>query len=291
MEENNPIRVRLSTVILCFIIFILIVVIAFMYFYFSNQINSQQNSISNNNSTIQSSKTNSTITQVSSTEYLDINGTLVKKLYEYIPANDTNVILPNAYQDKKITKDSLGTKYLLEYAFGKLDLKDTDKTPLLDDGKPLDGWYSFDADLLQEKVKELFGTTLENMDFDCGAGAGCTYSNGRYSFTSGGGSGEGIDNLRTIKKAYKDDNYLYIEDNYLALISTLESIKIYKTSIAQNPIGEITDNRSQIQTLEEYTAKLEKLKSEYSDQMTSYKHTFKKNTDGSYYWYSTEPIV
>lgn len=30
--------------------------------------------------------------------------------------------------------------------------------------------------------------------------------------------------------------------------------------------------------------------SKYENRMKRYKHTFKKNTNGTYYWYSTEPI-
>ena len=36
---------------------------------------------------------------------------------------------------------------------------------------------------------------------------------------------------------------------------------------------------------------VEKIKTESESLMTRFKHTSKKNVDGNYYWYSTEPII
>ena len=35
---------------------------------------------------------------------------------------------------------------------------------------------------------------------------------------------------------------------------------------------------------------LEEIANKYENKMISYRHTFKKNAEGSYYWYSTEPL-
>lgn len=301
MEDKKAINIRLSTAILCFVIAILIIVIAFMYFYFTNQIKFQQSNVTNNlpyNSiSTQSNEINNTVTQTAITENLDINSSLVKKIYEYVPALDNDKIQPSAYQDSKITKENLNDEYLLAYAFKNLVIPESEKESIKEGNSvltPDTGWYSFSASLLQKKVVEMYGSNIPDRDFGIYSGEGCTYkNNGRYTHGVGGASIENMVNLRTIKKAYQIADTIYIEDNYMSLQENddKEESKLYETSNSDKLISSIKWGRLRNKnSLEEYKAELEKIKSEYSDKMTSYKHTFKKNADGSYYWYSTEPV-
>lgn len=117
---------------------------------------------------------------------LNINSNLIQLLYEYIPATDTNKIDVNAYQNKEVTKESLSNKFLLEYAFRNLEILESQKEKYMDEMDINPGWYSFKAELLQNKVKEMYGSTLNDESFEIGYGANCLYKNGKYFFSSGG---------------------------------------------------------------------------------------------------------
>ena len=218
-------------------------------------------------------------------EELDVNSSMVKNLYEYIPAFNENRIRVNAYQNKKITKNDLDNKYLLAYAFKNLELKDSEKTTTMQNGQPLDGWYSFEASKLQDKAKEMYGTEIENEDFEIGYGAGCTYKNQKYSYSSGGGSGEYMTNIKNIEKAYQENDLLFIEDKYIAIKENGDKAALYKASNSNIELETIDlSNYTDEDTLSKYIMK------KHSNKMISFKHTFKKNSDGNYYWYSTEPL-
>ena len=166
-NKKEPIKIRLSTVILIFIIFILIIAIVGIIRY------------------------NNTKKIIAIEEKSFTEDPMIKKMYEFIPMIDSNKISKNAYQDSKVTKEDLPTEFLLECAYSKLDLSEEDKQPI--DGMTIDsGWYTFDADLLQEKAKEMYGTKIKNVNFEIGYGKSCSYqnSNNRY-FYSVGGSGRG----------------------------------------------------------------------------------------------------
>lgn len=296
MEEKKVTKIRLSTAVLCFIIFVLIIGMVFMYFYYNNVININDTSFKTPNTTNKeveketeiSDAVNNANVQASKNEVLDINSVEVKKLSEYIPAFDENRSRVNAYQNKKITKDNLDNTYLLAHAFKKLDLKESDKTALKEqNGTSIDGWYSFDAGKLQEKVKEMYGDTIKNQDFEIGYGASCTFSNGKYSFSKGGGSSEDMTNINVLEKAYKENDCIYIEDKYTSWYTNSEEKKsiLYTTSNIKGDAIATLDSNFDVED-----KSISEIKNKYYGKMTKYKHTFKKNADGSYYWYSTEPI-
>ena len=313
-EEKEPIKVRLSTVILCFIIFILVIAMAGMYFYYnkqddSNKIETKVEETINNNiekkETIANNINENTVitNNTSKTEELDINSELVKKLYNYVPllGNDSPKFA-NAYQDNKITIDNMDEKYMIAYAFEKLELSGTDKLPYEnEDGTKLDpstGWYCFYPTLLRNKEKEMYGKDIADQSVVYGNGTTyLTYNNGKYFYSSGGNGGnEWHMGIKNIEKSYKQSDLLYIEDKYLTLEekydenNNMTNYKLY-TSANCSKLVEIVDNT--------IAKKIEKLMGEeiateiinnYNAKMKKYKHTFKKNSDGSYYWYSTEPI-
>lgn len=177
--------------------------------------------------------------------------------------------------------DDLSTEFLLAHAFDNLVLDSKDKIPVTENGIDT-GWYSFDANILQNKVTEMYENNIENQSFKIEYGAECIYNNGKYRYSVGGGSGETIENVRKIEEAYEEDNNIYIIDKYMALIYKDEQpIKIYTNSECKEIIDKI-DNIPNIEDFKNDAIKKYKLK--------TYKHTFKKNSNGKFYWYSTEPI-
>lgn len=218
---------------------------------------------------------------------LSVEDEIVKTLYDYIPQYGVNLIIKNAYQSKKTTIADIDNEVLLSFAFRKVTIPDEAKE--LMEGTTLPGgWYKFDASYIQNEAIKLFGQEIPNQTFSVGAGSGCKYEDdGRYYYTSGGGSGSGSNSYRKILKAYKQGDYIYIEDKYMYYVGIGGIVGmpdagcyLYDTSDKANLIAKAD-------TLEELG---ENLIEKYYDQMKTYKHTFAKAEDGSYYWVSTEPI-
>ena len=53
-----------------------------------------------------------------------------------------------------------------------------------------------------------------------------------------------------------------------------------KERLRKNIYPDADNNEIYIQNIEKYLGK----------ELTTYKHTYKQNSDGTYYWYSTEPM-
>lgn len=311
-EERKVVKIRLSTAILCFIILALVLGLVFMYLYYNKKDDTNNSTVVAQNTTATTTTTTSTSSvaenkventvvnktpstienntsnnssSTSTKETLDVNSELVKKLYNYIPAFDQNRIQNNAYQTKKVTKETLDNKVLLAYAFKNLKLNESDKTTVVENGNPIEGWYTFDAEKLHEKEIEMYGSAVRDDSFEIGYGQGCTYSNGKYSFSSGGGSDEWMVNVRTITKANKENDMLYIEDKYIVSKEKENKLALYTASDSNEKLVVMDgSNYTDDDTLRK------EIKNKYENKMTTYKHTFKKNADGSYYWYSTEPV-
>ena len=302
-EERKIVKIRLSTAILCFIILALTLGLVFMYLYYNKKDdnksttstssnmssnfseNKNENTVANKVQNALENNTTNTSNLASTKEDLDVNSELVKKLYNYIPAFNENRIQNNAYQTKKVTKETLDNKVLLAYAFKNLKLSESDKTTVVENGEKIEGWYTFNAEKLHEKEKEMYGNAISDESFEIGYGQGCTYSNGKYSFSSGGGSDEWMVNVRTITKANKENDMLYIEDKYIVSKEKENKLALYTASDSNEKLVVMDgSNYTDDDTL------IKEIQSKYENKMTTYKHTFKKNSDGSYYWYSTEPI-
>lgn len=300
MNEKEPIKVKLTTVILSFVILILIFVIIGMYAYYHKS-NTNNNAISDNSiktksseviqndnrmetTNAENSQNNNPSTNATQTT-INTNDEQIAKLYKYIPAQDLNLIEKNAYQNQKITADNISSEYLLKNAFKNLEIKDSDK-------KAYGDWYKFDAKLLQAKVKEMYGKNIENREFNIDAGEGCGYENGEYLYSVGGGSSEESRNIRKIQKAYKEGENICIEDKYLYLeIKDSEEdteAKLYSSSDATKLVANL-NNTQELYSMNKEQSN-ENIINQYGSQMSTYKHTFKKANDGSYYWYSTEPV-
>ena len=157
------------------------------------EINNTQENVNNINTVVNETESVNEIKNSTEKDIkLDINSEQIQLLYKYIPAMNTNKIEVNAYQNKKVTKDSLSNKYLLGYAFSNFKLASSENES------------SEQTDVIDSKVD--------------------------------------------VKQIMQQEN--------------------------ENTIKQTSDN----------------LVSKYQNNMKEYKHIFKKDVNGNYYWYSTEPI-
>lgn len=217
-------------------------------------------------------------------DYLKIDEE-TKKLYTYIPCLDSNWVRVNAYQTKKVTLDDFENSYLLAYAAANLELSLSDKE-LIAGMEEDDSWYRYDATLLQNKVKEMYGKTLNNELYEVGYGTSCNYEedSNKYNCSQDGGSIESMTSYKEISKFYKDGDNYYIEDKYLVHININDKDYLYGDSNQKVLIAEFEMPDTYLES------ELEDKISEYNSKMVTYKHTFKMDEEGNYYWYSSEPL-
>ena len=232
---------------------------------------------------------------------LDINDELVKTLYGYVSFQNGSYDerLTN-YQDKTITVDELDKNFIFECAYRNMAISEEDKLEFLyEDGtsEGKDEWFGIGTELIQQKIKEIFGKTIENESFNF-TGVYASYNHGQYNLSFGGGGCGGTQSINKMSKAYKQGNELYIEDKYIffdsdcVFCSEDEECKdqyvttLYTSTNKTNKMAQITEvlNVTNIDNSEEI------LFTKYENIAQRYKHTFKLGEDNKYYWYSTEPI-
>ena len=148
----------------------------------------------------------------------------IKKMYNQIPILDnTSIEYDNAYQSKRVTKDIIDNRLLLAIAFRNVekDINDKDKIGWCpDDSNEYKGctntdWYSFPSKILQNKIKELYDTNVQDESFEISGGVGCKYFNSRYYYSYGGGSLSNIYNIRQYDNISYNQDFIYITDLYL----------------------------------------------------------------------------
>ena len=239
-------------------------------------------------------------------EEIDVNSEIVTNAYSYVPTLYDNKLMPTAYQDKKVEINDLSNQIKLINVFNNIEFKKDEVESVTDPGtgesitywekdengnEILTGWYSFDAEVMHKYAKEFYGEEIDLVDeyFSISWWQGCSYNNGEYLYSEGG-AGPRLEPITYITKAYIEDDVLYIYDKYL-LISQPDIEKdeydIYKDTVSEvmDKIGsDVNIHINDIDSIKEYVLE------EYEDKMSEYKHTFKKNANGEYYWVSTEPV-
>ena len=231
-----------------------------------------------------------------SVEELDVNSELVKKLYEYIlKDNDGSELI--AYQNKKVTKDNLGNNVILMTVFENMSNEYADEVKKENRNGIEATHYYFDKDKVEKKAMELFGKDVKVQHQNCSYNLAeeIIYKDGKYDRYKFQGGGDYIwsDSTEKIVKVEEDENGLYIYDEYVHIIRHPDNSNEYDIYNASDRKVKLASN-----------VKLEKLigndynkdqilknaKEITNNKIITFKHTFIKNSDGNYYWYSTEPI-
>lgn len=223
---------------------------------------------------------------------VDVTLDLVVDAYNIIPCYSGAVDYKCAYQSEKMDINTLNHEYLRAFAFTKLDQTQIVKEPALDNEIADDDWFAFEPQILQDKMKELYNTEIENGYFNVNFATSVNYDeNGKYNHGVGGMSSYYSDIERNMIKAYMSKEELIIEDEFMYVIygdykgDYNYVINLYASSDKNNLV--YTENTGEELITSER-------KNEVVNQnrlmMQKYKHVFKKNDQEKYYWVSTEPI-
>lgn len=145
-----------------------------------------------------------------------------------------------------------------------------------------------------ENVGEVAQRCFENINdiewesYDNGVGTTYEYVDGNYYMIGyeGGGLGSTTIGYSRLEKAEQNEDYIYLYDKFLWQESLDYlvydgTVKIYDSSDETNLIGE----ENEFLPKEDLNKRMDK----YYDKLNTYKHTFKKDSNGNYYWISTEP--
>lgn len=292
MENKEPKTIRLTTVVLLLIILVLAVALVLMYIYYNSDTKMETIAATNTNNSMTLSVTNA---DENGKKELDINDSMVQKLYEYIPDevdyDDSENRLKNAYQSKKVTIDDLDDELVLGHAFANIEIPVNERIAI-DETTPVTAWYKAKPNRLQDMIKQMYNTEFENKGFVLKGTYG-SYEDGMYTFSFGGGGNQYESGVQNIEEAYEENDELYIIDSYLWYSSehsedgsNSEILKVYNP--ANNDYIIKREVISEIDLLEKEDIYV---KENYFSEAPKYKHTFKKNDAGEYYWYSSEPYT
>ncbi|MCL1851875.1 MAG: hypothetical protein FWF88_02450 [Peptococcaceae bacterium] len=207
-----------------------------------------------------------------STEALDINSELVQKLYSYIDAASIRDSLAlsdygeNIYQSTKTTVDSLPNKYKLYSVFEQLEPKTYTVQEI---EKQLCKMYGETASVIPESLY-----AYPNHEYN--------YKDGIYEFSSHqGGGGDPLLDWNQLISAESDGTSIYLYTNYACFSYDYDELTYNaygssdkKTSVASGMMEGAWGAPKDF----DYTL------------APTYKSTFAKASNGSYYWVSTEPV-
>lgn len=240
---------------------------------------------------------------------LSIDGEFVKSLKEKIPFSF--YIVNNNYKPTKVTYSDLTDNERLTYTLYRMYLEKNYETIDINIviSKMQEYYYPNDADgqkfsleNVQKKYRELFGPekelVKENVVFGMYAVDWVEEDNCFYgrSFTGGGGSPWSTD--RRIDSAAKseDGKEIYLYEYFIRSNPYSEGpYEIYNYTYEYGEsIGTEYDKVDEYVNLgpeKSYTKIKDEIFEKYKDQLVKFKSTFKLDTNGNYYWVSTEPVV
>lgn len=214
------------------------------------------------------------------------------------------------YQDKKITIDSFEPSEIYAYIISMVDY---DKVLLCDINEECD--IKISKDLVQKKSRELFGEISQNFPEETikNIEQKCKFSNDVFNCKYMEEEEEVNDylmyfqanrnylNISQLIKAEKDNNYLYLYDQYINLrLDSLDNFNendlntynyyVYKNSNTNDKISdELIYGKDYYENPVE-TAFTQKIIDKYVDLSTIYVHTFEIEDNNTYRWISTEPV-
>ena len=234
---------------------------------------------------------------------LDVNGDFVQGLYKKIPMNfrienlynytkTTSADISNANKmifileqmriDKKyesMSSDGIVPKLTSERIYdvdGKI-ISRVDKYTLESVEKVYKDTFGSAEGILKQNIETNMGYVFEYVEEDS-----CYYG---HVYAGGGGSPFLEHKIVKVEKS-KDGKEIYIYDNFLMIEGEFTTTIYAYSNRAQSPIGNF-ENPFIYGT---YNVKDEVFDYFKDKGMKTFKNTFKLDTTGNYYWYSTEPV-
>ena len=250
---------------------------------------------------------------------LDIDSKEVKELYEKLVDYSDGVMYPlgSVYNSYKTTYDNVKKALISKACFNKYLLQEPDPNenydPELDENAeyatceevknenlpevyqkncadPTNIHVIRDIDIKDELIK-LIGKEQEKkfkyVSFSPDVSIFCVYNNGYTCYGIDGGDANPGYSMKKIIKAQKDEKEnVYIYDNYLLAYNNIDTdkIEIYNTYNKDIKLKTLEIEEVHPESIQDYISK-------YGDKdINTFKHTFKKDSAGNYYWYSTEVV-
>lgn len=326
-QKKELIRIKLSTIIVIILI-ILILACGGLYFLKRNakeednipkqeniteteDMNQLENNIDEKNIT----NSNDTVEPVEETTQLDIQSSQVQKLYQYIEKfnyYEEKIV----YQEKEVTNQTITNQLKLLTIFTNLDKKEAiesnmTKQELLEKTGAEDSEYlRYKKETIDKKAKEIFGPEVVIQHEDCPPADGYArkYKDGIYEcyeYQGGGGTGWEQSQAKLLKAEQKGDE-IYLYDKYVHLVEQPEmkdgfaefgAFDIYATSDRKIKIASkinlqekgVYEGLEDLGFGEEYNQKIfDRIDKITNNKIRTFKHTFKKDSTGNYYWDSTK---
>lgn len=142
-------------------------------------------------------------------------------------------------------------------------------------------YYEITREKVHEMARDMFGQdTLIDGDYTLSPAEGCSFRNDEYFCHNFAGGGTGVDFYMTKFDHYEkegEDIVIYQKAYWLANSDETEKLIVAASCDSEN-VTEIDDYSSEFdETL-------------YQKYGRMYKSIFRKNSDGKYYWISSEPV-
>ena len=290
--EKQPLKIKFSIAITLIIIFILIIAGIIYYGVTRETENTNSENVTNNENT-------NTLKQPKVTS-LDIESEEVKNLYKYIMKINTNQE-ELVYRSTKVTEKDLNNQLKLMTIFENVDESDASEIKMLTDenGYEVEHTY-YTKETIEEVAKKVFGddVTITHESCESFFASARDYKDGVYDCYEYEGGGGVLWEASTSKliSAEQSGDEIYIYDKYVHLIE-VENIIDGTNYAGTYDIYEASDRQVKMAERVDFSAnnlydgdKIDNIENYLGRKLTTFKHTYKKNADGQYYWYSTEPV-
>lgn len=290
--EKQPLKIKFSIAITLIIIFILIIAGIIYYGVTRETENTNSENVTNNENT-------NTLEQPKVTS-LDIESEGVKNLYKYIMKINTNQE-ELVYRSTKVTEKDLNNQLKLMTIFENVDESDASEIKMLTDenGYEVEHTY-YTKETIEEVAKKVFGDDVTITHESCESifASARDYKDGVYDCYEYEGGGGVLWEASTSKliSAEQSGDEIYIYDKYVHLIE-VENIIDGTNYAGTHDIYEASDRQVKMAERVDFSAnnlydgdKIDNIENYLGRKLTTFKHTYKKNSDGQYYWYSTEPV-
>ncbi|MBR3152629.1 MAG: hypothetical protein IKF52_03385 [Clostridia bacterium] len=232
---------------------------------------------------------------------LDLNSELVQKLDNMLLKYDdsencyawqSGFEKVSFYKDTKTTYSTLSNiekiLYVLKNAGTPKSITDeTEKNRIVNNASSIQNKEAIVTSIdvyedIENIAKKMFNTNTSDINWTpiLGLGTQLEYIKGNYYVIHGYGGGRGTVEFgySNLEKAEQDGEYVYLYDKFIWVDEKNENeIKVYTSADKTNEIG-----------TESATSDINTLLNKYDSQLNTYKHTFKKSSDGTYTWISTE---
>ena len=217
------------------------------------------------------------------------------------------------YQNKKVTLDDIGSEVIYGNALSSISMEKVRHCTEEELANNNNCDMVIESSNLLEEVKALYGDKYTNLPKNINGNMylSCVLNNNVYECLNHGPEEEVYNdyieyfgmtnyvNARVITKAEKSEKYLYIYEKYISLrLDTTDfdanNIESYKYSLYKYSNTNTKINDEVILGKDYYEDRSvpfeSKIIEKYANVATNYKHTFKKQADGSYIYVSTEEV-